>query len=95
MSDGGERDPGAEEEEHGDGNDAGGRDRFEPDPERVRLLREVAEDVRGDGSERQQLAAVLYRVSDLYDDAESTTPEEIYRSVRFMFEVKERGGLGR
>lgn len=70
-------------------------ERFDPDPERMRLLREVADDVRGESSESQQLAAVLYRVSDLYDEAEETTPEEIYRNVRFILEVKERGGLGR
>jgi hypothetical protein len=55
----------------------------------------VADDLRGESSESQQLAAVLYRVSDLYDESEETTPEEIYRNVRFILEVKERGGLGR
>jgi hypothetical protein len=69
--------------------------RFEPDPERTRLLRAVADDVRGESSESQQLAAVLYRVSDLYDADEETTPEEIYRNVRFILDVKERGGLNR
>ncbi|AUV82198.1 hypothetical protein C2R22_11510 [Salinigranum rubrum] len=70
-------------------------DEFGPDPERMRLLREMADDLRGESSESQQLAAVLYRVSDLYDEAEETTPEEIYRNIRFILEVKERGGLGR
>ena len=68
---------------------------FDPDPERMQLLRDVADEVRGESSESQQLAAVLYRVSDLYDEDEETTPEEIYRNVRFILEVKERGGLGR
>jgi hypothetical protein len=87
----------------GDGDSAGVDDadggesdsRFEPDADRVALLRAVADDVRGDTSESQQLAAVLYRVSDLYDDAEETTPEEIYRNVRFIMQVNERGGLDR
>jgi hypothetical protein len=70
-------------------------ERFEPDAERTRLLRAVADDVRGESSESQQLAAVLYRVSDLYDADEETTPEEIYRNVRFILDVKERGGLNR
>jgi hypothetical protein len=70
-------------------------DPFPPDSDRVRLLRTVADDVRGDSSESQQLAAVLYRVSDLYDPAEETTPEEIYRNVRFIMQVTERGGLER
>jgi hypothetical protein len=67
----------------------------EPDAERMRLLRAVANDLRGESSESQQLAALLYRVSDLYDESEETTPEEIYRNVRFILEVKARGGLGR
>ncbi|WP_142858720.1 hypothetical protein [Salinigranum halophilum] len=70
-------------------------ERVEPDAERMRLLRAVADDLRGESSESQQLAALLYRVSDLYDESEETTPEEIYRNVRFILEVKARGGLGR
>ncbi|WP_435349573.1 hypothetical protein [Haloarchaeobius sp. HRN-SO-5] len=69
--------------------------RFEPDPERVRLLREVADDVRGESSESEQLANVLYRTSDIFDPDEETTPEDVIRNVKFILEVKERGGLGR
>ena len=68
---------------------------FAPDPDRVATLREVADDIRGPSSERKQLANVLYRVSDLYDPDEETTPEEIVRNVKFILEVKERGGLER
>lgn len=68
---------------------------FGPDPERVELLREVADDVRGETSESKQLANVLYRTSDLYDPDEETTPEEIVRNVKFILEVTERGGLDR
>ncbi len=68
---------------------------FEPDPERVALLREVADDVRGETSESKQLSNILYRTSDLYDDATDTSPEEIVRNVKFILEVTERGGLGR
>ncbi|MFC4246182.1 hypothetical protein ACFOZ7_04130 [Natribaculum luteum] len=68
---------------------------FEPDPGRVDFLRTVADDVRGDSSESKQLANVLYRVSDLYDEDEDTSPEEIVRNVKFILEVNERGGLGR
>ncbi|WP_049923450.1 hypothetical protein [Halopiger djelfimassiliensis] len=70
-------------------------DSFEPDPERVAALREVADDVRGETSESKQLANILYRTSDLYDADEETTPEEIVRNVKFILEVNERGGLGR
>jgi hypothetical protein len=72
-----------------------GDERLDADPERVDLLREVAEDVRGDSSESEQLAALLYRVSDLYDPDEATTPEEVYRSVKNVMAIKERGTLAR
>ena len=62
------------------------------DPDRAAVLREVAEDVRGESSESEQVAAMLYRVSDLYDPDEETTPAEIYRNLRTILEVKERGG---
>ena len=68
---------------------------FPADAEVREFLREVAEDVRGDSSESKQLSAVLYRVSDLYDPAESTSPEEIYLNVRHIMRIKERGGIER
>ena len=67
--------------------------RFEPDEDRVAFLREIAEDVRGESSESEQLAAILYRISDLYDPEEERTPESIYLNVRNILEIKERGGL--
>ncbi|WP_227131114.1 hypothetical protein [Halorubellus salinus] len=72
-----------------------GDDAFDADPERAALLREIADDVRGDTSESEQLANVLYRTSDIYDPDEDTTPEEVMQNVKFILEVKERGGLGR
>jgi hypothetical protein len=66
---------------------------FAPDAERRKLLRTVAEDVYGDSSESRQLSAVLYRVSDLYDPEEDTSPEEIYRNVRHIMDIKAKGGL--
>ncbi|OIB56885.1 hypothetical protein [Natrialba sp. SSL1] len=68
---------------------------FASNPERVEFLRTVADDVRGDSSESKQLANILYRTSDLYDEDEDTSPEEIVRNVKFILEVNERGGLGR
>ncbi|WP_247728657.1 hypothetical protein [Halovivax limisalsi] len=70
-------------------------DSIADDPDRARLLRDVAEEIRGESSERKQLANVLYRTSDVYDPDESTTPEEVIRNVKFILEVKERGGLDR
>jgi len=67
-----------------------------PDDDEVRaFLREIAADVRGDSSESQQLSAVLYRVSDLYDPDEQTSPEEIYLNVRHIMRIKEQGGIER
>ncbi|MFP8891666.1 hypothetical protein ACLI4U_18130 [Natrialbaceae archaeon A-CW2] len=68
---------------------------FPADPERVQFLRRVADDVRGDSVESKQLANILYRTSDLYDETEDTSPEEIVRNVKFILEVIERDGLGR
>jgi hypothetical protein len=74
--------------------DAAGED-F-PDNDEVRaFLREVAGDVRGDSSESKQLSAILYRVSDLYDSAEQTSPEEIYLNVRHIMQIKAQGGIER
>ncbi|MFB6117770.1 hypothetical protein [Halosegnis sp.] len=67
----------------------------DPDPERARLLRAVAEEVRGDSSESEQVAAMVYRVSDLYDPDEDTTPSDVYRNMRTILRVTERGTLAR
>ncbi|WP_096395550.1 hypothetical protein [Halorubrum trapanicum] len=68
---------------------------FPADDEVREFLRDVAEDVRGDSSESRQLSAILYRVSDLYDDEEETSPEEIYLNVRHIMRIKAEGGLRR
>ncbi|MCL9813772.1 hypothetical protein [Natranaeroarchaeum aerophilus] len=67
-------------------------ERFDADSERVDALREIADDVRGDSSESRQLAAILYRVSDLYDEDEQTDPIEIYRNVETIMQIKAQGG---
>ncbi|WP_435128967.1 hypothetical protein [Halobaculum sp. D14] len=68
---------------------------FDDDETRRRLLRDVAEDVRGDSTESKQLSAILYRVSDLYDPDEDTSPEEIYLNVQRIMQIKAQGGLQR
>ncbi|MFB6205056.1 MAG: hypothetical protein ABEJ05_00810, partial [Haloglomus sp.] len=65
------------------------------DPERAALLREVARDVRGESDESERVAAILFRVSDLYDPEEETDPESIYRNMRNILRVSERGTLER
>ncbi|MFB6093416.1 MAG: hypothetical protein ABEJ77_00545 [Halanaeroarchaeum sp.] len=65
------------------------------DDERKRtVLREVAADLRGPdaSSASEKLAATIVRASDLYDPAADTSPEEIYRNMRVIFEIEERGG---
>ncbi|AZQ14923.1 hypothetical protein [Halorubrum sp. PV6] len=67
-----------------------------PDDDAVRsFLREIATDVRGESSESKQLSAILYRVSDLYDPDEQTSPEEIYLNVRHIMRIKAQGGIER
>ena len=67
-----------------------------PDDAEVRaFLRDIAADVRGDSSESKQLSAILYRVSDLYDPDEETSPEEIYLNVRHIMRIKSQGGIDR
>ena len=65
------------------------------DPERAALLREIAREVRGDSDESERVAAILFRVSDLYDPGEETDPESIYRNMRTILRVSERGTLAR
>ena len=70
-------------------------DEFAADEEVRAFLREIADDVRGESSESEQLSALLYRVSDLYDPDEETSPEEIYLNVRHIMRIKAEGGLRR
>lgn len=65
------------------------------DTETSAFLRTIAEDVRGESEESEQVAAILYRISDLYDQDENTTPEAIYRNMRNILRIKERGGIDR
>lgn len=73
----------------------GGVPESAPDPERASMLREVAEEIRGESAESEHVAAILYRVSDLYDPGEETTVEDIYVSVRNVLRIRERGTLER
>lgn len=68
---------------------------FSPDPEAVEFLRTIADDIRGESSESKQLAAIVYRVSDLYDSEGDTSPEEIYLNVRHIMNIKAQGGIDR
>ncbi|UPV99534.1 hypothetical protein M0R88_13525 [Halorussus gelatinilyticus] len=61
----------------------------ETDPERVETLREIADDIRAESSESRMVAAILYRISDLYDPDEETTPRDIYLNMREIIRTKE------
>jgi hypothetical protein len=78
-----------------DGETAAAEGAFPAAPDRVAFLREIADDVRGESGESRQLAAILYRVSDLYDPDEETSPVEIYRNVEHIMEIKDQGGIER
>lgn len=64
---------------------------FDPDPERMETLRNVADDIRGESSESKLVAAMLYRVSDLFDPEEETTPRDIYVNMREIIRTKDVG----
>ena len=70
---------------------------FPEDTEKRAVLREVAEEVRArdESSEASQVAAFLYRVSDLYKPGEETSPAEIYLNMRHIMDIKAQGGLNR
>ena len=68
---------------------------FPDDPERREFLRTIVAENRGESSESKQVAAILYRVSDVYDPGEDTSPEEIYLNVRHSMTIKGEGGLNR
>ncbi|WP_137283257.1 hypothetical protein [Halorussus salinisoli] len=62
---------------------------YGPDVERAKTLREIAEDIRGESSESKMVAAILYRISDLYDPDEETSPRDIYVNMREIIRTKE------
>ncbi len=74
----------------GDGNDS-----TFGDDEKREILRAVARELRGPEAspEAERVAATVQRVSDLYDPAEETSPEDIYRNMRTIFQVVEQGGM--
>jgi hypothetical protein len=66
----------------------------DPDPERVATLREVAEELRDDTTEGEQVANLLYRVSDVYDAEEDTDVRDVYVNMKGILRVVEQGGMG-
>ncbi|WP_336037897.1 hypothetical protein [Halobacterium yunchengense] len=66
------------------------------DSEKRDALREVADDLRGEGSEEaERVAAIVHRVSDIYDDGEDTDAQHVYLNMRNILRISEQGGIER
>jgi len=66
------------------------------DDEKRDVLREVADDLRErDTDEAERIAALVHRVSDIYDENEETDPQHVYLNMRNILQISEQGGLGR
>ncbi|MGA9400961.1 hypothetical protein [Haladaptatus sp.] len=74
---------------------AGETESLGPDEERMETLRDIADDIRGESSESRLVAAMLYRVSDLFDPNEETTPRDIFVNMRTIIRTKDAGGKGK
>ena len=68
----------------------------ENDPEKAAFLREIADEIRTDEMvNNEQIAAILHRVSDMYDEDEETSPQDIYLNMKYILGIKEQGGIQR
>ena len=81
------------EREEGVGDDGGERG-LEPDIETAEFLREIGREIResDDTSQAKQVAAIVYRISDIYDENEDTDARDVYVNMRQILDVKERDG---
>lgn len=62
------------------------------------VLRAVADELRAHDeheTEAERLAAIIHRVSDLYDEDEDTDPQHIYLNMRNILQISEQGGIER
>lgn len=62
------------------------------------VLRQVADELRAydeHETEAERLAAIVHRVSDLYDENEDTDPQHIYLNMRNILQISEQGGIER
>ena len=66
------------------------------DHEKRDALREVADDLREEGTEEaERIAATVHRVSDIYDDGEDTDAQHVYLNMRNILQISEQGGIDR
>jgi hypothetical protein len=66
------------------------------DDQKRDVLREVADDLREQESEEaERIAAVVHRVSDIYDEGEETDAQHVYLNMRNILQISEQGGIER
>jgi hypothetical protein len=66
------------------------------DAEKRDILREVADELREEGSdEAERIAATVHRVSDIYDDDEDVDTQHVYLNMRNILQISEQGGIER
>jgi len=66
------------------------------DTEKRDVLREVADELREEGTEEaERIAATVHRVSDIYDDAEDVDAQHVYLNMRNILQISEQGGIER
>jgi len=66
------------------------------DDEKREVLREVADELRDEGTEEaERIAATVHRVSDIYDDDEDVDAQHVYLNMRNILQISEQGGIER
>jgi hypothetical protein len=66
------------------------------DAEKRDTLRDVAKDLRDQESEEaERVAAIIHRVSDIYDDGEDIDAQHVYLNMRNILQISEQGGIER
>ncbi|MCG1003561.1 MULTISPECIES: hypothetical protein [Halobacterium] len=60
------------------------------------VLRDVADDLREEDSEEaERVAAIVHRVSDIYDEDEDVDAQHVYLNMRNILQISEQGGIER
>ena len=66
------------------------------DAEKRDALREVADELREeDSDEAERIAALVHRVSDIYDESEDIDAQHVYLNMRNILRISEQGGIER
>ena len=66
------------------------------DAEKRDVLRDVADDLREEDSEEaERIAAIVHRVSDIYDEDEDVDAQHVYLNMRNILQISEQGGIER